>query len=92
MAQTLTTPAPQAWSLFRSRAQTAEAALSFLTDRWNSFRAWRQRQATIAQLRALDDAILNDIGLHRAELNALLFLGDGSHRRPAKRPPVHRYY
>lgn len=91
MAQTLPTPAPQAWSLFRNRAQTAEAALAAVADHWRRFRAWRERRATIAELRALDDAILKDIGLHRSELNALL-LGDGAYRRTAKRPPVHPYY
>lgn len=69
-------PAPaalHAWSLFMHRMQVAETALHFVAKQWQCFREWRQRRVTIAQLLALDDAVLKDIGLHRSQIDSLVF-------------------
>src|SRR5215468_279043 len=39
--------------------------------RWQAFRAWRDRVATIRQLARLDERMLKDVGLSRHELGPL---------------------
>ena len=46
--------------------------------------ARRDRLATLAALRALTDAKLKDIGLHRSEIGSLVFDASGA-RKPALR-------
>ncbi len=50
------------------RAKTLRA--EFLRELWRRILSWRQRRAGLAQLRALDDAALKDIGLHRSGIEA----------------------
>ena len=38
----------------------------FVADLWRSVVSWYWKRAAIAQLRALDDRALKDIGLHRS--------------------------
>ena len=42
----------------------------FLRELWQQVRSWYQRRLALAQLRALDDATLKDIGLHRSGIEA----------------------
>ena len=46
-----------------------------------AFADWRQRQRAYADLMALDDRSLADIGIHRAQIRALVAGGRG--RKPA---------
>jgi uncharacterized protein YjiS (DUF1127 family) len=50
----------------RAKALRAE----FLREMFGGILSWRQRQSAIAQLSALDDAMLKDIGLHRSGIEA----------------------
>ena len=50
----------------RAKALRAE----FLRELWRQIACWYQRRVALAQLRALDDAALKDIGLHRSEIEA----------------------
>lgn len=47
----------------------------FLHELWQQLRGWLQRKAAVAQLRALDDAALKDIGLHRSGIEAAVDRG-----------------
>jgi uncharacterized protein YjiS (DUF1127 family) len=42
----------------------------YLRGLWRQFRAWQRRKAAIAQLGALDDSALKDIGIHRSGIEA----------------------
>lgn len=53
----------------RARALRAE----FLRTVWREFLSWNERRVGLAQLRALDDAALKDIGLHRSGIEAAVF-------------------
>ena len=50
----------------RAKALRAE----FLRELWRRVLSWRQHRVALAQLRALDDAALKDIGLHRSGIEA----------------------
>jgi uncharacterized protein YjiS (DUF1127 family) len=50
------------------QAKTLRAA--FLHELWRQIRSWHRRRTGLAQLRALDDAALKDIGLHRSGIEA----------------------
>lgn len=50
----------------------------FLAELVQSVRSWRQRQAAAAELRALDDRMLNDLGITRGEIDRVV--RDGSRR------------
>ena len=55
----------------------------------HALRAWsqkRKRRADIANLRALSDHTLKDIGLHRSEINSVVY-GCGSDLSRRKRGP-----
>src|SRR5258705_3834850 len=54
----------------------------FLRELWRQVRGWYQRRLGLAQLRALDDAALKDIGLHRSGIHAAV-----DHRLPRAAPP-----
>jgi len=50
----------------RAKALRAE----FVRELWRQVRSWNQRRLALAKLRALDDATLKDIGLHRSGIEA----------------------
>jgi uncharacterized protein YjiS (DUF1127 family) len=50
----------------RAKALRAE----FLRELWRQITCWYQQRAALAQLSALDDAALKDIGLHRSGIEA----------------------
>jgi len=58
----------------------------FLRGLWRQIRSWRERRAALAQLRALDDAALKDIGLHRSGIEAAVL---GPRPGTAPRQPRH---
>ena len=45
--------------------------VNFFISAARAFSAWRQRQQTYAELMALDDHSLADIGLHRSQIAGL---------------------
>jgi uncharacterized protein YjiS (DUF1127 family) len=58
----------------------------FLRGLWRLVLSWRQRRVALAQLRALDDAALKDIGLHRSGIEAAV-LSPRSGTAAARRRP-----
>ena len=59
----------------RGTAQTMIArakapGAKFLRALWRQITLWHQRRVALAQLSALDDAALKDIGLHRSGIEA----------------------
>ena len=79
-------------SAFQYR-QRSKAGLG-LAKLFQGLRKWHRRQLAIRQLHALDDRILKDIGVSRAEIDSLvndLVSGDQSRRRSVKpsRQPLH---
>jgi uncharacterized protein YjiS (DUF1127 family) len=65
-------PTPAGYSLrHREIVERAKAMrVELLREIWRQVRSWYQRRLALAQLRALDDATLKDIGLHRSGIEA----------------------
>ena len=60
----------------------------FLRGFWRQIWSWRQHRGALAQLRALDDAALKDIGLHRSGIEAaVLDARPGTERRQRRAFP-----
>ena len=59
----------------------------FLREFWRQLVAWSRRRAAVAQLRALDDAALKDIGLHRSGIEAAIL-----NAQPKTEPPQRRHF
>lgn len=70
-------------------AQARALRSEFLQELWRQFYAWYQRRAALSQLRALDDASLKDIGLHRSGIEAAVDHGltRALPQKPTVRPP-----
>ena len=58
---------------------------------WHAYRAHRERRAAKAQLMALDDHMLKDIGLDRSEIDSVL-LDTSQDRRRGTRPSMAVYF
>ena len=53
-------------------ARVKAMRMEFLGELWRQLRCWHQKRVASAQLHALDDAALRDIGLHRSGIEAAL--------------------
>jgi uncharacterized protein YjiS (DUF1127 family) len=51
----------------------ARSILAATLHGWNVHQAWRARKQGIAELRALDDRHLKDIGLRRGEIESVIY-------------------
>jgi uncharacterized protein YjiS (DUF1127 family) len=56
----------------RLQAGTARLILRRLERAIDSYRAWRDRRVALRELRLLDDRLLRDIGLTRADLDGVI--------------------
>ena len=63
----------------RSAAETAHIIAGIAAKAFAGIRTMMAHRRTVAQLRALDDRTLHDVGLHRSEIDSLA-LGRGSDR------------
>jgi uncharacterized protein YjiS (DUF1127 family) len=59
--------------------------INFLISAAKALSEWRRREQAYAELMALDDHALADIGLHRSQLAALV---DGGHTFDAGAAPI----
>ena len=73
-------PVDEAISVHAYKVVNAVAELVEYTV--DALRAWRQRRAAIADLSRLDDRLLNDIGIDRNEIRAVV---NGKLSRPSAR-------
>lgn len=69
----------QCLAVKRAKALRAE----FLHELWRRVRSWRQHRVALTQLRAMDDAALKDIGLHRSGIEAAVMNAPPVALRPA---------
>ena len=61
--------------------QIGRAALHLLADGWTGYRLRRRRRLAVAELRALDDRHLKDIGLPRGEIESVIYGLDETRRQ-----------
>ena len=59
---------------FKSHAAAATGRLSdVLKKRWENYRTWRAKRATVFALHALDDHALKDMGFDRSEIESVVY-------------------
>ena len=56
--------------------QTGIYEMSIFKRYWNYMNTWREHRETIKQLNKLTDKELNDIGISRADIDRLVWLGE----------------
>ena len=61
--------------------------LNLLISAGRAVAAWRRRERAYAELMALDDRSLADIGIRRSQIRALVEGDDGCGREPATAAP-----
>jgi uncharacterized protein YjiS (DUF1127 family) len=61
--------------------QIAQTAWHLLADGWTGYRLRRRRRLAVAELRALDDRHLKDIGLPRGEIESVIYGLDETRRQ-----------
>lgn len=61
------------------------SVIGFLISAGRALSEWRRRERAYAELMALDDQLLADIGLHRSQISALV---DGPHSFDSGSPPI----
>jgi uncharacterized protein YjiS (DUF1127 family) len=78
------TPAGRSLMLQLAVERAQAMRTEYLRGLWRQVRGWWQARTAIAQLRALDDAVLKDIGLHRGGIEAAV-KGPGVTAHPQRR-------
>jgi len=66
------TPPSKAGAVRTEPKQVPSAVMRHVSAVWSRLAAWKMRRATRIILCSLDDRILNDIGLARSEIDAVL--------------------
>jgi len=57
----------------RNSLTPAARVAEVLKGLWHAYLGWRARHATLRILRSLDSRTLNDIGLHRDEIESVVY-------------------
>jgi uncharacterized protein YjiS (DUF1127 family) len=60
---------------------TAPRLGDLLKQAWHAYWARKGRRATVYMLRSLDDHALHDIGVHRSEIESLVYGRSGERQR-----------
>ena len=60
-------------TIARSFRRLGVAALNMMRGWWAGFTDWNVRRAAVKELRGLDDRTLKDLGLHRSEIESVVY-------------------
>jgi uncharacterized protein YjiS (DUF1127 family) len=66
----------------------AERAVAAAGRRWRAYATWRERRRAVKELSGLEDRMLKDMGLHRSEIESVVYGSNASRQPEATVAPV----
>jgi uncharacterized protein YjiS (DUF1127 family) len=75
-------------AILTSPRRVAKLVAAAVGQSWRAYATWRERRLAIKELGGLDDRVLKDMGLHRSEIESVVYGSNAGHQPKATVAPV----